>query len=404
MTAGSPSVRMHHRPCWAWVSRRFLRPPIQRRIGFPFSSLVGGATGSSFSMTTVVGGGWFAYPSSSNAVPDGEGKVLLGQFTTSGALSGLWNIQFVQGGGVDLRLGVSFTTEGLGEPTWSQPESCPCDSDVDSDGICDEFDACTDTGACNFLDPYNLSCLYLDACGVCGGPGIPLGDCDCDGNVVDVLGRLRGHMRFGCGRRRDMRRRRRVRGNARRVRGYATAPARSMPAAAREYQAGRLRLRRQRTGCRGRLRRHVRGGFGRRRRMRRRRGARLHDPVMPATTMPQRQRTMTGAVQSRRRHWRSAAAPALRMRTATAYVTMSTTASAPSTPAGLQRSRRDLCLRLRGNPGRRLRLRRQPARRLGRLRRHLHGGFGWRRRMRRCRGARLHEPVCLQLRCLSYRR
>ena len=147
-----------------------------------------GATGSSFSMTTVVGGGWFAYPSSSNAVPDGEGKVLLGQFTTSGALSGLWNIQFVQGGGVDLRLGVSFTTEGLGEPTWSQPESCPCDSDVDSDGICDEFDACTDTGACNFLDPYNLSCLYLDACGVCGGPGIPLGDCDCDGNVVDVIG------------------------------------------------------------------------------------------------------------------------------------------------------------------------------------------------------------------------
>jgi uncharacterized protein (TIGR02145 family) len=59
---------------------------------------------------------------------------------------------------------------------------------------------CTDSEACNY-DPlattnYASLCLYLDACGVCSGPGtiyecgcedIPEGDCDCDGNQLDAL-------------------------------------------------------------------------------------------------------------------------------------------------------------------------------------------------------------------------
>ena len=57
-----------------------------------------------------------------------------------------------------------------------------CTADADADGICDDVDDCV--GA-------------LDACGVCNGPGevyecgcadIPEGDCDCDGNQLDVLG------------------------------------------------------------------------------------------------------------------------------------------------------------------------------------------------------------------------
>ena len=57
-----------------------------------------------------------------------------------------------------------------------------CGSDEDGDGICDDVDSCV--GA-------------LDACGVCNGPGetevcgctdIPEGDCDCDGNQLDILG------------------------------------------------------------------------------------------------------------------------------------------------------------------------------------------------------------------------
>ena len=54
--------------------------------------------------------------------------------------------------------------------------------DLDEDGICDDVDPCVGV---------------LDACGVCNGPGavydcgcsgIPAGDCDCDGNQLDVLG------------------------------------------------------------------------------------------------------------------------------------------------------------------------------------------------------------------------
>ena len=36
------------------------------------------------------------------------------------------------------------------------------------------------------------SCLQLDECGVCGGDGIPAGDCDCDGNQEDALGECGG--------------------------------------------------------------------------------------------------------------------------------------------------------------------------------------------------------------------
>jgi uncharacterized protein (TIGR02145 family) len=58
--------------------------------------------------------------------------------------------------------------------------SCP--ADIDADGVCDDIDDCV--GA-------------LDECGVCNGPGeiyecgcadIPDGDCDCNGNIIDVLG------------------------------------------------------------------------------------------------------------------------------------------------------------------------------------------------------------------------
>ena len=50
---------------------------------------------------------------------------------------------------------------------------------------------CTDVNACNFDEAAVLddgSCLYLDGCGVCGGQGIPVGACDCNGNVIDALG------------------------------------------------------------------------------------------------------------------------------------------------------------------------------------------------------------------------
>ena len=72
-----------------------------------------------------------------------------------------------------------------------------CFFNVDGDYICDDVDNCTDTEACNYNDPSNGDCLYLDTCGVCGGPGdiyecgcadIPAGDCDCEGNQLDQCG------------------------------------------------------------------------------------------------------------------------------------------------------------------------------------------------------------------------
>ena len=67
---------------------------------------------------------------------------------------------------------------------WESCDPCSgsCPADADDDGICDNVDPCVGT---------------LDACGVCNGPGavyecgcadIPAGDCDCNGNQLDVLG------------------------------------------------------------------------------------------------------------------------------------------------------------------------------------------------------------------------
>ena len=58
-----------------------------------------------------------------------------------------------------------------------------CFFNVDGDYICDDADNCTDMDACNYNDPTNGDCLYLDECDVCGGDGIAEGACDCDGNV-----------------------------------------------------------------------------------------------------------------------------------------------------------------------------------------------------------------------------
>ncbi|MDA0904522.1 MAG: hypothetical protein O3B70_09320 [Bacteroidetes bacterium] len=68
-----------------------------------------------------------------------------------------------------------------------------CVQDSDEDGVCDpdEVWGCTEPSACNY-EPTSTeddgSCQEVDECGVCGGDGIPSGDCDCDGNQLDALG------------------------------------------------------------------------------------------------------------------------------------------------------------------------------------------------------------------------
>ena len=72
-------------------------------------------------------------------------------------------------------------------------EGYNCDGtcvDANSDGICDaeEVPGCKDETACNYNALANVGddsvlCFELDACGVCGGAGIPAGACNCAGEM-----------------------------------------------------------------------------------------------------------------------------------------------------------------------------------------------------------------------------
>jgi len=53
-----------------------------------------------------------------------------------------------------------------------------CTENIDEDFICDDIDNCTDQNACNYSDISNEICKYLDACGVCDGPG-EIYECGC---------------------------------------------------------------------------------------------------------------------------------------------------------------------------------------------------------------------------------
>ena len=58
----------------------------------------------------------------------------------------------------------------------------------------DAVEGCTNPDACNYVqsaypnNPQAFNCILRDECGVCGGEGVPVGFCDCLGNVIDALG------------------------------------------------------------------------------------------------------------------------------------------------------------------------------------------------------------------------
>jgi len=72
------------------------------------------------------------------------------------------------------------------------PESCGLCGGGDIEGCMDDSscnynpDATVDDGSCLYVEDCAGQCggdAELDECGVCGGSGIPDGECDCDGNV-----------------------------------------------------------------------------------------------------------------------------------------------------------------------------------------------------------------------------
>ena len=125
--------------------------------------------------TTLTGASWYVLNTAANGLPDANLQVLVMQVTTSGDISGQINFQvFPLGVGAD-----------------QQQVSIPFDGVGTFGGDAGDVEGCTDATACNYNADATVddgTCLQEDECGVCGGDGIPAGDCDCDGNQLDECG------------------------------------------------------------------------------------------------------------------------------------------------------------------------------------------------------------------------
>ncbi len=209
-------------------------------------------SGQNVAMDDATGGAWYVLNGTPNGLPDENGRVLFMQVTTAGEVSGTFNLQVFENGVGAASVYNTYSFSGVGDfssagvtnacgctdelatnyddsaeyddgsceyavPGCVDATACnynadatdddgsceyaadgyDCDgnclADADGDGVCDEFEVagCTDAAACNYdasATDDDGSCAELDECGVCGGSGIPEGDCDCDGNVVDECG------------------------------------------------------------------------------------------------------------------------------------------------------------------------------------------------------------------------
>jgi hypothetical protein len=167
-----------------------------------------GAPGGNIAIDDPIGGAWYALNGDANGVAGDDLKVLVGQFTTDGELSGQLYCQvFIEGdGAVEFRdtfyfgaggpvLGCSDATAcNYDELATDDDGSCEypldlygsafvdcdgeCLSDVDGDEVCDEDEVagCQDETACNFSSAAtddDGSCTYA------------ADNYDCDGNCIN---------------------------------------------------------------------------------------------------------------------------------------------------------------------------------------------------------------------------
>ena len=148
-----------------------------------------------------------------NILSGSDQRILIGQFTTSGQMSGIVNFQMFTEGLVEQEYRPTLIFDGVGEHLEEiLNEGCNdpsasnyCEFYNFNDGSCIyDYVGCTDESACNYSATASVSdqnlCVYipegecdcdgnvLDECGVCGGDGIPEGQCDCAGNVLDECG------------------------------------------------------------------------------------------------------------------------------------------------------------------------------------------------------------------------
>jgi len=180
-----------------------------------------GADGASIAIDDAIGGAWYALNGDANGVAGDDLRVLVGQFTTAGELSGQLYCQiFIQGDGADeyretFYFGTSAPLFGCTDPTacnydesaTEDDSSCEypfnlygndnvdcngaCLNDSDLDLICDEDEigGCQDDTACNYnslATDDDGSCTYADSGLNCDGSCIADADGDgiCDGDEV----------------------------------------------------------------------------------------------------------------------------------------------------------------------------------------------------------------------------
>lgn len=157
--------------------------------------------GGSIQINDNVGGGWVLLGGNSGAAGE-DLRVLLGQFTTAGNITGTVNIQFFPQGvsqsgftkTIDLRDACGLPQAvGCTFPEFALDCAGECLSDADGDGVCAEFEVpgCTDVSACNFnaaATDANGSCTYAQPEYTCAG--VCLVDTDGDGvcNAFEVPG------------------------------------------------------------------------------------------------------------------------------------------------------------------------------------------------------------------------
>ena len=162
--------------------------------------LGGGIPGNNIAIDDDIGGAWYALNGDANGVAGDDLKVLVGQFTTTGELSGQLYCQvFINGEGSNEYRETFFIGGSAGctdetacnfDPEATvDDDSCifpetnlDCDgnclNDADSDGICDEdeISGCTDELACN----YDFTATDEDGSCEFATPGL-----DCDGNCLN---------------------------------------------------------------------------------------------------------------------------------------------------------------------------------------------------------------------------
>lgn len=167
-------------------------------------------SGTNFLVNSSVGASYYALPGSTNGLAGEDLQVLLGQFTTSGQLSGTFNLQvFIGGNQLNEQLATfSFESGALGctdegacnfDPAAEmENNSCTyaesgrdcdgnCLEDADGDNICDgeEISGCQDSEACNFnafATDDDGSCVFADgSCEICANGAVVLQDADGDG-------------------------------------------------------------------------------------------------------------------------------------------------------------------------------------------------------------------------------